>query len=635
MTRRILTHAYAVTVVALAAAAPGGAQSQSRPVADVSISGELRQWHKVTLTLSGPQADELSSAPNPFMDYRMTVTFAHESGSPTYQVPGYFAGDGDAANSSATAGNKWRAHLAPDKTGRWTYRIRFVSGKGAAIGAASTAQTVTPFDGRTGTFQITATDKKVPDFRSRGRLQYAGKHHLQFAGSGDYFLKLGTDSPETLLAYADFDGTVARKPQVPLHTFAPHVQDWRTGDPTWKGGKGKGLIGAINYLVSKGVNSMSFLPYNAGGDGDNVWPFVDRDDKFHYDVSKLDQWQVVFDHAQQKGIYLHFKLQENEIDDNMRSGKTVSIPESLDGGDTGPERKLYVRELVARFGYALALNWNIGEENTQTSEQQLAMAINLRETDPYGGHHIVVHTFPNEQEKVYPALLGSRSPFTGASLQMAWNAVHERTVRWVLASSQAKKPWVVANDEQGPAGLGVPPDPGYSGFAGKDAQGRDVGYTLHDIRKYTLWGNLMAGGAGTEYYFGYGLPDNDLIAENFRSRDKSWDYGRIAIDFFHSQKIPFWEMTNADDLVGNEKHDNSRYCFAKPNEVYLVYLPSGGTTTLDLSKATGQFSVDWFDPRNGGALKKGSVAVVKGDAPAALGLPPDTPNEDWLAVVRR
>ena len=87
--------------------------------------------------------------------------------------------------------------------------------------------------------------------------------------------------------------------------------------------------------------------------------------------------------------------------------------------------------------------------------------MSLRDTDPYGGHHIVVHTFPNEQEKVYPALLGSRSPFTGASLQMAWNAVHERTLRWVLASSQAKKPWVVANDEQGPAGLGVPPDPGY------------------------------------------------------------------------------------------------------------------------------------------------------------------------------
>ena len=631
MKQKISARAYAAAIVILVG---GSAVGQQPAGPAVAISGELRQWHKVTLTLRGPQADELSTAPNPFMDYRMTVTFAHESGTPTYAVPGNFAGDGDAANSSATSGDKWRAHVAPDKIGRWTYRISFVSGKGVAV-TASEGQRVAPFDGRSGTFQIGPTDKKAPDFRSRGRLQYTGKHHLQFAGSGEYFLKLGADSPETLLAYADFDGTVARKPAVPLHTFTPHVQDWNTGDPTWKGDKGKALIGALNYLASKGVNSISFLPYNAGGDGDNVWPFVSRDDKFHYDVSKLDQWQIVFDHAQHKGIYLHFKLQENEIDDHFRGGKTFVIQEALDAGDTGPERKLYIRELVARFGYSLALNWNIGEENTQSSEQQLAMAMGVGAADPYNGHHIVIHTYPNEQEKVYPSLLGKQSPFTGASLQMMWNTVHERTLRWVIASSQAKKPWVVTNDEQGPANLGVPPDPEYSGFAGKDVKGVDVGYSLHDIRKYSLWGNLMAGGAGVEYYFGYGLPDNDLVAENFRSRDKSWDYGRIAVDFFYTQKIPFWEMTNANSLVANEKHDNSRFCFAKANEVYLVYLPSGSATTLDLSKATGQFSVEWFDPRNGGAMKRGSVTAVQGGAPVSTGMPPDSPNEDWLAVVRR
>ena len=620
--------------MAFTAIAVSSAQ-QSGPSADVSVEGDLKQWHKVTLILTGPQADETSSSPNPFLDYRLSVTFTHESGSPTYIVPGYFAGDGNAANTSATSGNTWRVHLSPDKTGRWSYRVAFVSGKGVALAAPASGQPVAPLHGRSGAFQVAATDKRVPDVRARGRLQYDGTHYLRFAGSGERFLKLGADSPETLLAYADFDGTVARKPQVPVHTFAPHVQDWTAGDPSWKDGKGKGLIGAVNYLASKGVNSISFLPYNAGGDGDNVWPFTSRDDKFHYDVSKLDQWQIVFDHAQQKGVFLHFKLQENEIDDNFRGGKTVTIPESLDGGETGPERKLYMRELAARFGYALALNWNVGEENTQSSEQQLAMAMGLRSADPYGGHHIVVHTFPNEQEKVYPSLLGSQSPFTGASLQMMWNTVHERTLRWLNASAQAKKPWVVTNDEQGPANLGVPPDPGYAGFAGTDVKGLDVGYTLHDIRKYTLWGNLMAGGAGVEYYFGYGLPDNDLVAENFRSRDKSWEYGRLAIDFLHSSGIPFWEMKNADELVGNKTHDNSEYCLAKANEVYLVYLTRGGTRMLDLSKASSEFAVAWFDPRNGGPLKKGSVSAVTSGGAASLGTPPDNPSEDWLAVVRR
>jgi len=82
----------ALLAVTLCAVAVSGKQRPAPPAADVSISGELRQWHKVTLTAIGPQADELSTAPNPFMDYRMMVTFAHESGTPTYRVPGYFAG---------------------------------------------------------------------------------------------------------------------------------------------------------------------------------------------------------------------------------------------------------------------------------------------------------------------------------------------------------------------------------------------------------------------------------------------------------------------------------------------------------------------------------------------------------------
>ena len=79
-------------------------------------------------------------------------------------------------------------------------------------------------------------------------------------------------------------------------------------------------------------------------------------------------------------------------------------------------------------------------------------------------------------------------------------------------------------------------DPGYPGFTGKDNQGNQV-QSLHDIRKLTLWGNLMAGGAGVEYYFGYVLPDNDLTLENFRSRDKSWDYARIALTFFRTRRF--------------------------------------------------------------------------------------------------
>lgn len=600
---------------------------------EVTVTGELQQWHKVTLTLAGPFAHERDVQPNPFTDYRFSVVFTHASGSPRYVVPGYFAADGDAANSGAESGTQWRAHLSPDKPGRWDYAVEFARGKHAALGGGGTA--LEPFDGGTGSFVVAAqptpagSEPPRRDFRADGRLQYVGERYLRFAESGRYFLKAGADSPETLLAYVGFDGTVAAQPdRVPLKTWEPHVRDWRAGDPTWRDGRGKGLIGALNYLSRKGANAFSFLTYNAGGDGDNVWPFVERDAKLHYDCSKLDQWGIVFDHATDLGLYLHFKMQETENDDD--------VPESLDGGKLGPQRKLYCRELVARFAHNLALNWNLGEENTQSTAEIHDMIGYLRTHDPYQ-HPVVVHTYPDQQDKVYEPLLGKASQLTGVSLQNSdIRDCHSQVVHWVRRSAAAGHPWVVAFDEPGDATFGMPPDEGWPGMRELRAAGEaDRAPTVDETRKYVLWGTLLGGGGGVEYYFGYKLPENDLLCEDWRSRDRSWEYCRIALDFFSEQRIPVQRMEIADALVGNSQYENSRYCLAAPGELYLVYLPTGGRCDLDLSAAEGQqFTVQWFNPRRGGPLVDSAVATVTGGAPVSLGAPPVDPAEDWLAVVR-
>lgn len=603
--------------------------------ADIFVSGELKQWHKVTLTLDGPYAHELDNRPNPFRDYRMTVRFTHESGSPDYQVPGYFAADGKAGNSSADSGTKWRAHLSPDKTGQWKYAVKFVQGRDAALNPGAAAKAVTRFSGATGSFKIQASGKSGHDLRAKGRLQYVGERYLKHAGNGEYFLKAGADAPETFLGYADFDNTQERKAKVPLKTWKPHLKDWRTGDPTWKNGKGKGMIGAINYLAGKGCNVFSFLTYNAGGDGDNVWPFVDRDDKFHYDCSKLDQWGIVFDHATSLDHYLHFKMQETEMDDNNRGHKAAShgnVPTSLDGGNLGAERKLYCRELIARFGHALALNWNLGEENTQSTKQQKDMARYIAATDPYD-HLIVVHTFPNQQDQVYRPLLGKQSTLSGMSLQNSnIRDTHVQVVKWVRESGKAGKPWVIAFDESGTAQYAQVPDLGYQGFNGFDKDGKKV-HTQHEVRKYTLWGTLMGGGAGCEYYFGYKLPQNDLVCEDWRSRDQSWDYCRIALAFFKT--IPFAKMNPADGILGNTAHDNSKYCLAQKNRTYVIYLPNGGTTDIDLSGAKGRFNVTWFNPRNGGKQLRGSIRSIEGGGTVSLGEAPVENGQDWVILVRK
>jgi len=603
----------------------------------VVVRGESKVWHKLTLDLSGPYAHEKDNSPNPFTDYRMSVTFTHADKGTQYTVPGYFAADGDAANTSAESGTVWRAHFAPDSTGKWNYAISFVQGEGVALNADAASQPVSTADGKSGALEIAASDKTGRDLRAHGQLRYVGKHYLQFAGSKEYFLKVGADAPETLLAYSDFDNTIAgNAKKAPLKSWSAHEQDWNAGDPTWQDGKGKGLIGAVNYLSGKGCNAFSFLTYNAGGDGDNVWPFIHRDDKMHYDCSKLDQWGTVFDHGTARGMYLHFKMQETENDDHAKGPNKTGgrVNESLDGGNLGMQRKLYCREIVARFGHNLALNWNLGEENTQTTAQAKAMIDYIAELDPYD-HNIVIHTFPNQQEKVYDPMLGDRSKLTGVSLQnSSLETTHSDTVKWVEKSAAAGTPWIVAFDESGSASHGQCPDLGYNGFDGRDRSGK-MAYTQHKVRKQTLWGTLMAGGAGCEYYFGYQFDENDIVCEDWRSRDQSWDYCRIAIEFFHENKFPFWEMFNADALVGNPKHDSSRFCFAKPGELYLVYLPVAKETELDLTKAEGTFRLRWFNPRAGGELADGSVAEVRGGGNVSLGTPPSDGDEDWLVVVER
>ena len=93
------------------------------------LSGNLAQWHPITLSFEGPASGE-GATPNPFTDFRLDVTFT--CGGAQYTVPGFYAADGNAAESDAKRGNVWRAYFLPDREGAWAYRASFRAGPGVA-----------------------------------------------------------------------------------------------------------------------------------------------------------------------------------------------------------------------------------------------------------------------------------------------------------------------------------------------------------------------------------------------------------------------------------------------------------------------------------------------------------------------
>ena len=278
----------------------------------------------------------------------------------------------------------------------------------------------------------------------------------------------------------------------------------------------------------------SFLPTGTcdGGDDENVFPHLIRvseneyngfDDneqwadgvhKDRFDVSKLAQWEKILQYADQKGMYLHFKTMEQE---NCQF---------MDGNRNGRERKLYYRELIARFGHHLALNWNISEETRISDNVTVDITKYLNAVDPYN-HNIVIHTFIGQKDDRYGPLLGDDSELTGASIQSDREDIHDDIVEWIENSKNAGKKWVVANDEQGHAGVGI-----------------QISDEL--IRHEVLYATLMAGGAGVEYYYGSG-GTGDLDNENHRDRGVAYEEAGYAVKFFQEYFQNY--------LIGAESND--------------------------------------------------------------------------------
>ena len=489
---------------------------------ECSQLGTFSQWQTIEIFMRGPQTG-VTANPNPFLT-EVVVTFEGPEG--TFVIPAFYDGNGNGNNK----GNIWKVRFSPNAIGNWTF---------------TTTSSQSQLDGYTGSFTVEETPKTASDLRQWGWLQYTGEHYLKFV-DGDYWLKGGTDDPENILGDA--------------------LGNWEEKKT------------AIDYLSSKGVNSVYIITNNIDGDDNDVWPWLGntpqkaKKQNRRFNIAKLQQWEDFFTYVENKNMLLHIVLDDDSAWHEY-------------------DRDLYYREMIARFGHHPAIIWNIGEEANEiySDQEQIEFAGLLRELDAYD-RPVTVHR---------KSSLGRNWPFLGesnfdlASVQtriggennfarVGFLNLNEIVTENRHASEKSDRPIPIMIDET-PA---------------VESVNQDVRFKLRSEVIYPVY----LGGGNFELHY----RDSNLVPQDL---EPMWN------DMYHARRfvenLPFQEMMPSNNLLSNFV-GKYKYALAQPGVAYGIYLPEGGTVDLDLQDVRGSFQVRWYDVqtgeyRDGGVVEAGGI----------------------------
>ena len=179
--------------------------------------------------------------------------------------------------------------------------------------------------------------------------------------------------------------------------------------------------------------------------------------------------------------------------------------------------------------------------------------------------------------------------FSMTSIQLGQNDIGALTERFRAATAAAGRPVPISMDE---FTLDSRQDHGWIPVSNAERW-----------RTEKLWPTYLSGG-NIEFILG-----ERLKTDSFKSPElaKLWDYVWYARSLV--ERLPFWEMKPADDLVSGaaaitvtrtaaETNTRSaRRCLPSQGAVYAVYFPiATATGQIDLSAATTPLTLRWYNP---------------------------------------
>lgn len=310
---------------------------------------------------------------------------------------------------------------------------------------------------------------------------------------------------------------------------------------------------AIDFLADRGINSLYIMSHNLDGDDKDVWPWLGKTAKeakansrgqVRFDVAKLAQWREIFEYMQQRGVVVYLVLED-------------------DSAWKGYDHARYYREIIARFGDLPALVFNLGEEHNENYKlrEGLALAQQLADADPYD-HPRGIHNVnsPNNDYIDSPQIdftaIQTGSPGTRRGLKNALQH-NQITIDWIRrCQSRGKRSLVINFDEGRP-----------------------------EETRAAWWAVYLAGGVWEAHV----LKPYDRPMSTWK---QTWSELGGTRAFMES--LPFHEMDSHNEIVTSGR----AFCLAKPQDVYALYLPVGGSITVNLP-AKAAYRVDWWNPSNG------------------------------------
>ena len=330
-----------------------------------TLSGQAMTWHKITLDFESSQT--YSEAPATFRDNRLDVTFTNATTGEVYVVPGFFAADGDAANTGATSGQCLAGELQPafSRVNGPTTANRSApaptSPRATAPGCRQ-PQSASPRPRTAARWTVAPTDKTGDDFRAKGMILQAegeplpavpGRRRLLRARrpgrAGELPRQRATSTVPTSASPASERSEPGRRqPSRPPPVRQPSSTTTTATARPGTAARARPCWARSTTWPTRAMNTIYLLTNTVAGDGlrtsapgstrtiydrstsntksieeaANATPMASRGERLPRSTTSpsSDQWETLFDHMDDKGIYKNILFQETENDQLLNGG---------------------------------------------------------------------------------------------------------------------------------------------------------------------------------------------------------------------------------------------------------------------------------------------------------------------------